>query len=1386
MYRSFIVLALMISFVATPTFGLQAQTETLTPPTEITSQTLFDAAAALKAQGVDTALINSTDSVAQVEAFSAQEKSTLITEIALATQFSTGIPTNCSDYYELGSVLVGIDTNPSPTVAGTEKQFAVEVINNKTYPIVDAEVYIKILTTGTGAIREYEGLVDEYRALSGITLLPGETTVVPFIYAIPPGMETGMYEVVSYVATADGYNLAGLPYTSSIRGGSTLLMVEGQFDGGLAFVRNQVFLNNTQYNFTSLAPEFTADTPIQINVPVENTLSVPQDVTVTWNLYNYSQQSEMNLLETSTQVVSVDSGDSVPVVHTVTNNDYAAYVLQGEIEYLGVKSILNIRFVRSDIEQVRVNYAGLLNYPSQDGSEITAFTCAQAIGSTGDVSGTEIQMTVLDEEGRVVHEDTFNQTISNQQTLALSSFTPQQNYQSLTLKTTLIQNGAEISTSEITYDCEDILGTACTGVDTSLLAQLVRLVSNPLHMIIGIIGLLLLGMAYKFFTNRTRRDNIMVQSIFFLAVIIGGLGILAPVQAEAQFTFSQNGTFDRPGTDFGFGTGLVMYTTPSPDAPFALRSNIIGETRCTFGSCSSVLSTPFNLLSATPEAACDYALSISGLPDASAKSCAYESYIATSPLGCVGIAGVCAGIFSPPRPVVVVEIYEGSPYSVMPSCISSIGLMPSQSSTCSVYTYPGTASPTPPPNPFLNAVPGACGSGEIILEVYPPLGFAWYLNTNQPSPTSLVNVSTLGHMSLYRHTGLAPGSVVDYALDVYDEVAWTGTTKSGVMIAGISVTAPDLCANQRPNPPTITGPTPVIQNTLNTYTLNSTDPESDALYYEVDVTPDGVAPFIRIPNTSGTVPSGTDVSLMRMFSPANPTFWGRACDAGGCSTWSEYTVQVNAPAAITALLELNVNNTGWTASDQTINFGDEVRLRWSSTNNPATCTGTGFNTGGATSNTAGVIVTNPAPADSSEFSISCIGSGTPGNNSVRVTTNGLPLPVITLVSNIDGGAFTAGNKTIDSGQQVRMQWTALNATNCTGIGADSSFLFSGNSGSSGIIEPGSGSNGIYGVRCTNAVGNATTSLFNVETRVTPPNPTLDFEYRVNSGSWTDVSASVVTVNAGESVEIRWLTSDVDSCVGTNFNAGSGNGPVSLPTNTAGTDTYRIDCLGDDGSSIGDDLTLTVNFPNFTEPPITITPGTPDLATGIYDTVLVESSAVNDGAGPVTVSTRYTVELDENSTGAYRPALGGSVGAVAAGANQTFSETFTSVPLGDHTYRVCVDTPGNGVVDESSETDNCRMLIPGLLLPDPQMSISAEPTLLRAGEQSRITWSTVATYPGLDCTVSGLGINQTGLSGTQLTPSLSSKVIYTFECSVGSFVFPTEIVAVEIVGEIEEI
>ena len=341
------------------------------------------------------------------------------------------------------------------------------------------------------------------------------------------------------------------------------------------------------------------------------------------------------------------------------------------------------------------------------------------------------------------------------------------------------------------------------------------------------------------------------------------------------------------------------------------------NTLCTFGSCVSDFQQRFDSWNGTPKEACEYALSISGLSDATQKTCSYEKYTGQLKSGdCVGIAGTCTPLGPMPVvPVSEVELFEGSePAESLCNHISGNGTLGDYMYNwvnygCSVYTFAGTP---PLPTATLTAAPTTIISGDTSLLTYSC--------TNGATSASIDNGIGPVTPAAAGSFPVAPTITTTYTLTCTN-VAGTGTGTATVSL----VPVPSDLISGAITPNTATEGVPVtLQTTISNIGLGSTVSGFTTLFQRAT---DALGTGSTDLGTSlqGALASSASAGASYSYTfPTNGTWFVRGCadknSAGDAGTITETS---------------EVNNCGpWTAVTVASGGGGSISSCTVSSNNP--------------------------------------------------------------------------------------------------------------------------------------------------------------------------------------------------------------------------------------------------------------------------------------------------------------------------------------------------------------------------------------------------------------------------------------------------------------------
>lgn len=374
---------------------------------------------------------------------------------------------NCFDYYKFNSVDIGIRNEFGVAQPGDEQEFVVTLTNNNPYPLIDGKLYIKVFRARADNIDTQingDHIIDSFVALEDLNLKASSTSEHVFRWTPPRYLPSGEYYAAGYFITADRFNLAGLSFTDDIIGGMGDFVMEG---GTAAFYldKDNVTFDGAAYQFIGAPPRVNMGKPVKIEVPIKNETAEDGVGMVHWKVYYWDAQREEHLIETTSEAIMVPAGGSATLSYRLTDKQHAVYLVSPSLVYRGeIVSKLDIRFVRMGIDEPRINFPALTTFPLEAGKEATVFSCLHNSGTNPLVQGTALELVLTDTTGIEVHRVSYEGDTSGAMMAIAEGFTPDKNYNYLTLTATLTKDGQVADEVSVVYDCNEIDPDACLEI----------------------------------------------------------------------------------------------------------------------------------------------------------------------------------------------------------------------------------------------------------------------------------------------------------------------------------------------------------------------------------------------------------------------------------------------------------------------------------------------------------------------------------------------------------------------------------------------------------------------------------------------------------------------------------------------------------------------------------------------------------------------------------------------------------------------------------------------------------------------------------------------------------------------------------------------------------
>lgn len=386
---------------------------------------------------------------------------------AAADPFATSTPaglTSCFDYYRFGSVPVTVTPTLFSFAQGATAGFQGVITNQNSYPIDDAEIYVKVFRDRSDQ-QSIDGpdVVDQFVAEDHINLKAGESKPVSITWPIPPDAQPGAYKLALYVASSQRFELYGLTFTDDVVGSATPFTVVGTDKGAVRFDNSSVTVGDQPFHFAAFIPQMASTTTVvPITAAIRNTTPAAARVTVDWQLYYWDALQGSHLIGESTEPVTLLPHGSVTVSYTVRNTAHSVYYLLGTLtDQYGSKSVIGVRYLASITNDSRFNFVGTSAFPAEAGKG-AAVACIHAPGS-GPAENSEVEITATTNEAfpflsRTIAHASWRGALPQDIYALAAPYTGSAD--SFTVTASLYQNGSLVDTVSLPYNCTD-LGVPC-------------------------------------------------------------------------------------------------------------------------------------------------------------------------------------------------------------------------------------------------------------------------------------------------------------------------------------------------------------------------------------------------------------------------------------------------------------------------------------------------------------------------------------------------------------------------------------------------------------------------------------------------------------------------------------------------------------------------------------------------------------------------------------------------------------------------------------------------------------------------------------------------------------------------------------------------------------
>lgn len=412
----------------------------------------------------------------------------------------------CFDYYKFGSVQADLQTNLAQTVPGATLSFSGKIVNENEYPLIDGKLSVKIFRRTETTFNAGNGneLVDMFTIGEDLTIPAKGEKEASFEWKVPMNARGGEYYAAYFFTTSERYNLMGLSFTDDVVGNQAQFTITNPNDPKTAyFLKNEATLNDQAHRFAAFPLHFSKDDKVTAKVKLQNPSEQIKTVPVQWNQYTWDSQRDGNRQNTKTELVTLQPNETRELTYQVLPTASSVIFVTVTAQDGESKSLLNIRYVRDGIEETRINFPSLTQFPIVAGQEQTIFACAHSTNAPV-VKDNLLLLTLKDRDDQVITQYRYEGDISGSMGGFGTKFTSDKDYDFVKMEASLFRGGSEMEKVEVVYDCEKIDPNTCGNNDKSG-----GIFSNPKQLaIIAIAGIGILVLLIALIRRSTRRSSV--------------------------------------------------------------------------------------------------------------------------------------------------------------------------------------------------------------------------------------------------------------------------------------------------------------------------------------------------------------------------------------------------------------------------------------------------------------------------------------------------------------------------------------------------------------------------------------------------------------------------------------------------------------------------------------------------------------------------------------------------------------------------------------------------------------------------------------------------------------------------------------------------------------
>jgi hypothetical protein len=409
---------------------------------------------------------------------------------------SQGELANCFDVYKFQSVNISSGLASSKYSPGDMVEINANILNKNTYPILDAEVRVKILKNHPNPVenRAKYITIDDVVIKSNLILKPNENYNLQYDYFIPVDASAGEYILQYYIYNQDRFNLAGLSFTEDIVANVTGFIIEGEINNEVYLDKTNILVNGQPYNTRGFMTQNEGNKNISVKIPLINSTKDNKEIELNYKLYKWDELLDSNLIKEKTQQLTIAADSKVELEYDIEAKDEPIYYLVITSKKVGLSStsttknqtMAHIRLAIEGKNKPRINWVGLDKYPFQKGDEVKLMVCAHNTSYNNDPGPVRVLSTVRDVRGKLLTKVDYSGEMVSAVSGISNKFKADKSFNILNIETSIYNaNNELVDNIKTTYNCKDINPDLC--VKESNFWNILIIAVSIMGVIVGIV-----------------------------------------------------------------------------------------------------------------------------------------------------------------------------------------------------------------------------------------------------------------------------------------------------------------------------------------------------------------------------------------------------------------------------------------------------------------------------------------------------------------------------------------------------------------------------------------------------------------------------------------------------------------------------------------------------------------------------------------------------------------------------------------------------------------------------------------------------------------------------------------------------------------------------------